>query len=102
MMKREIFKIEGDKIIRLRRNCPKCGEGIFLAEHKDRLSCGNCGYTEFKTKREKKPEVPTEESAEIDSEKPVEEIPEKPVEEEKEEPIEKPTGDDKISEEKTD
>ncbi|EMR75634.1 hypothetical protein MBGDF03_00757, partial [Thermoplasmatales archaeon SCGC AB-540-F20] len=24
MMKREIFKLEGDKIVRLRRNCPKC------------------------------------------------------------------------------
>jgi small subunit ribosomal protein S27Ae len=102
MMKREIFKIEGDKIIRLRRNCPKCGEGIFLAEHKDRLSCGNCGYTEFKTKKGKKPEGAPKESAEKDIEKPVEEIPEKPIEEEKEESIEKPADDDKISEEKSD
>ena len=102
MMKREIFKIEGDKIIRLRRNCPKCGEGIFLAEHKDRLSCGKCGYTEFKAKIGKKPEVPPQEPAEKDIEKPVEERPEKPVEEKKEEPIEKPTGDEKVSEEKSD
>ena len=51
MMKRELFKIEGEKIIRLRRNCPKCGDGVFLAEHKDRLSCGTCGYTEFKGKK---------------------------------------------------
>ncbi len=29
------------------RNCPKCGEGIFLAKHKDRLYCGRCYYTEF-------------------------------------------------------
>ncbi|MDK2849769.1 MAG: ubiquitin-small subunit ribosomal protein S27Ae [Candidatus Woesearchaeota archaeon] len=28
--------------------CPKCGPGVFLAEHKDRFSCGKCGYTEFK------------------------------------------------------
>ena len=27
--------------------CPKCGPGIFLASHKDRKSCGKCGYTEF-------------------------------------------------------
>jgi len=88
MMKREIFKIEGDKIIRLRRNCPKCGDGIFLADHKDRLSCGKCGYTEFKMKKEKKSEVSIEESGEKleeDIEKPREEIVEQPVEEKKEE-----------------
>ena len=26
--------------------CPKCGPGVFLAVHKDRKSCGRCGYTE--------------------------------------------------------
>ena len=30
--------------------CPKCGAGIFMAEHKDRSTCGKCGYTEFKKK----------------------------------------------------
>jgi small subunit ribosomal protein S27Ae len=48
MKGREIFKVEGDKITRLRRHCPKCGEGVFLGEHKNRVSCGKCGYTEFK------------------------------------------------------
>jgi len=48
MKGREIFKLDGDKITRLRRHCPKCGDGYFLADHKDRLSCGKCGYTEFK------------------------------------------------------
>ncbi len=28
--------------------CPKCGPGISLAEHKDRRSCGKCGYFEKK------------------------------------------------------
>jgi len=28
--------------------CPKCGPGVYLAEHKDRRSCGKCGYTEKK------------------------------------------------------
>ncbi|MFH1106981.1 MAG: 30S ribosomal protein S27ae [Candidatus Micrarchaeota archaeon] len=28
------------------RNCPKCGAQSHLAEHKDRLSCGKCGYME--------------------------------------------------------
>ena len=31
-----------------RRFCPKCGAGVFLAVHGDRLSCGKCGYTEKK------------------------------------------------------
>jgi len=57
MKKREIFKVEGDKIIRLKKSCPKCGDGVFLAEHKNRLSCGACGYTEFKGHKEKSPKV---------------------------------------------
>jgi small subunit ribosomal protein S27Ae len=28
--------------------CPKCGAGVRLAEHKDRRSCGRCGYFEKK------------------------------------------------------
>jgi small subunit ribosomal protein S27Ae len=55
MLKREVFKVEGDKIVRQRRSCPKCGDAVFLADHKDRFSCGKCGYTEFKVK---KPEAP--------------------------------------------
>jgi ubiquitin-small subunit ribosomal protein S27Ae len=26
--------------------CPKCGAGVMLAEHKDRLYCGKCHYME--------------------------------------------------------
>ncbi len=25
--------------------CPKCGAGVFMAEHKDRYTCGKCSYT---------------------------------------------------------
>lgn len=46
--KRLLYKVEGGKVVRARRPCPKCGPGVFLAEHKDRTSCGNCGYTEMK------------------------------------------------------
>src|SRR3989344_5129984 len=35
------------------RTCPKCGAGVYLAIHKDRETCGKCGYTEFKTPKEK-------------------------------------------------
>ena len=31
-----------------RRYCPRCGTGVVLAEHADRVACGRCGYTEFK------------------------------------------------------
>lgn len=30
--------------------CPKCGAGVFLAQHKDRQACGKCGYMEMKAK----------------------------------------------------
>jgi small subunit ribosomal protein S27Ae len=120
MMKRELFKVEGEKIVRLRKNCPKCGDGVFLAEHKDRLSCGQCGYTEFKGKRErpveeKKEEVSTEKpivepekegivEQPKDEEKPSEEKPEEKLEEAdkptKEEPVEKPEGEKEATEEK--
>ncbi|HLQ03865.1 MAG TPA: 30S ribosomal protein S27ae [Nitrososphaerales archaeon] len=43
----KLYKLEGDKATRLRRECPRCGRGYFMAEHKNRLSCGNCGYTMY-------------------------------------------------------
>jgi small subunit ribosomal protein S27Ae len=48
--KKDYFKVEGDKLTRARKHCPKCGPGVFLAEHENRISCGKCGYTEFKKK----------------------------------------------------
>ncbi|MFO7992313.1 MAG: 30S ribosomal protein S27ae [Thermoplasmata archaeon] len=50
MSKIDIYEVEDGKLKRKRRSCPKCGEGVFLAVHKDRVSCGKCGYTEFKNK----------------------------------------------------
>ncbi len=43
------YKIESGKLKR-NKTCPKCGPGFFLAEHKDRLYCGSCRYTEFTKK----------------------------------------------------
>ncbi|MBS3163954.1 30S ribosomal protein S27ae [Candidatus Woesearchaeota archaeon] len=42
------YAISGDKLTGKRKACPKCGRGVFLAEHKNRLTCGNCHYTEFR------------------------------------------------------
>jgi small subunit ribosomal protein S27Ae len=53
MGKRDLYKVEDGKVVRLRSDCPKCGRGVFLAEHGDRVSCGRCGYTEFKKARKK-------------------------------------------------
>jgi small subunit ribosomal protein S27Ae len=32
-----------------KKDCPKCGAGVKLADHKDRRSCGKCGYFEKKS-----------------------------------------------------
>lgn len=46
-LKRTVYKVEDNKLVRSRQHCPKCGPGVFLAQHADRVSCGRCGYTEF-------------------------------------------------------
>jgi len=43
------YKVEGDKVVR-GKSCPKCGVPVYLAQHKNRLTCGKCGYTEFTSK----------------------------------------------------
>lgn len=45
----KLYEIK-DKIERKRKNCPKCGEGVFMAHHHDRDTCGKCSYTEFRKK----------------------------------------------------
>ena len=50
------YKVEGNKIASRGMTCPKCGPGIFLAEHKDRQTCGTCSYTVMKSKEQPKPE----------------------------------------------
>lgn len=45
------YKFGGRKIERLRKFCPVCGPGVFMAKHKDRWSCGKCGYTEWIKKK---------------------------------------------------
>jgi small subunit ribosomal protein S27Ae len=44
----KLFSIDNNRVTHEKRYCPKCGNGYFLAEHDNRLSCGKCGYTEFK------------------------------------------------------
>jgi ubiquitin-small subunit ribosomal protein S27Ae len=46
----KLYKVSGESVERLKKECPRCGKGYFMAEHKNRLSCGNCGYTAFTSK----------------------------------------------------
>ncbi|UCF07415.1 MAG: 30S ribosomal protein S27ae [Thermoplasmata archaeon] len=57
MSKIQYYEVSDGNLIRKKRTCPKCGDGVFLAEHKDRISCGSCGYTEFKKKEKPKKET---------------------------------------------
>ncbi len=41
------FKVEGNRIAVQGEYCPRCGEGVFLAIHKNRKTCGKCGYSEI-------------------------------------------------------
>lgn len=43
----KLYEIKEGKLVRTRRQCPKCGAGKFMARHDDRQHCGNCGHTEF-------------------------------------------------------
>ncbi len=58
-----LYEIKGEALSRTHKSCPKCGPGIFLAEHADRRSCGHCGYSESKAPPTKakspKPAAPT-------------------------------------------
>jgi small subunit ribosomal protein S27Ae len=41
------YEVKDGSLRRKKANCPRCGPGTFLSEHKDRLYCGRCGYTQF-------------------------------------------------------
>ncbi|MEK6861804.1 MAG: 30S ribosomal protein S27ae [Nanoarchaeota archaeon] len=40
------YSVKAGKLER-KPTCPKCGPGMFLAEHKDRLYCGKCHYIQI-------------------------------------------------------
>ena len=46
-----VYEISGSTIKRKNKFCPKCGSGVFMAQHKNRSTCGKCHYTEFSTKQ---------------------------------------------------
>ena len=48
----EHYEIKDGKLVRNRPFCSRCGRGYFMADHGDRYTCGHCGFTRFKTRRE--------------------------------------------------
>ena len=44
----KFYRVEEGRLVRLRRFCPRCGRGVFMADHGDRWACGKCGYMETK------------------------------------------------------
>lgn len=49
-----LYKIENNRIERLRPTCERCGLGYFMADHGDRYACGHCGFTRYKPVEDKK------------------------------------------------
>ncbi|MAG73198.1 30S ribosomal protein S27ae [archaeon] len=47
-----LYEISGDSITRKNKTCPKCGPGMFMGKHKDRVVCGSCQYVEYTKKEE--------------------------------------------------
>ena len=45
--KHTYYEIKGGTVERKKQPCPKCGPGVFMAEHKGRLVCGKCSYTKW-------------------------------------------------------
>lgn len=45
-MASSLYEVSGSSVKRKNKQCPKCGPGVFMAEHKDRVTCGKCGFME--------------------------------------------------------
>jgi len=48
----KLYKVESDKLTRLRPTCERCGPGYFMADHGNRYTCGHCGFTRYKPAKE--------------------------------------------------
>lgn len=42
----KIYEVQGNSLKKKTKTCPKCS--VFMANHKDRYTCGKCGYMEKK------------------------------------------------------
>ena len=71
------YKVDGEKVVRLRRMCEVCPPGTFLAEHEDRLYCGRCRTTYAKLDNKAKASAPKKKEKKAEKPK-VEEVKEAP------------------------
>ncbi|MFP4116507.1 MAG: 30S ribosomal protein S27ae [Candidatus Aenigmatarchaeota archaeon] len=44
----EKYDVDGEEVERKGKTCPRCGDGVFMADHEDRLTCGRCGFSQMK------------------------------------------------------
>jgi len=44
----KLYEVSGNSVKKKNKTCPKCGPGTFMANHKDRWTCGKCKYSERK------------------------------------------------------
>ncbi|MBN2052922.1 30S ribosomal protein S27ae [Candidatus Woesearchaeota archaeon] len=44
----KVYEVSGGHVSKKNKTCPKCGPGTFMANHKDRWTCGKCKYSEKK------------------------------------------------------
>ena len=49
------YEVKDNTLVRKKSNCPRCGPGTLISQHKNRKYCGKCGYTEFAKKESEKP-----------------------------------------------
>ncbi len=47
---KDLYKVENNKVSRVRPVCERCGTGYFMADHHNRYTCGHCGFTRYKQK----------------------------------------------------
>jgi ubiquitin-small subunit ribosomal protein S27Ae len=50
----KFFDISKGALVRKKRDCPRCGKGVYMGQHSDRSTCGKCGFTEFGHKEKPK------------------------------------------------
>ena len=62
----QCYKVDGEKVVRVKKMCDVCPPGTFLADHEDRLYCGRCrtAYTKEGAKDKKQAPKKKEKKAE--------------------------------------
>jgi len=43
----KLYDAKGDKLVRKRDHCPRCGLGTFIAVYKNRKYCGKCHWSQI-------------------------------------------------------